>query len=184
MKTKLTNEDWEWLEEKYGKLLHHISYRIGGDKITNDHDDSYQELSIAIMDTVEMFDRTTKKPFAEYKHPSHFDKYLKTVLWNRKNNLGVKIKRREPLRRQISINEQLVKDKVHSPIHSFEPFGNEEFDDELRDMVSEIQKDGRTIKPNGGLNINRLCRNTGKSKSEIKYTIQRLERKLQSYNEE
>ena len=84
MKTKLTNEDWEWLEEKYGNLLHHIAYRIGGDSVTNDHDDSYQNLSIAMLDTVRMFDKTQSVSFEEYKNTKHFDKYLKTVLWNRK----------------------------------------------------------------------------------------------------
>ena len=185
MKTKLTKEEWEWLEEKYGNLLHHIAYRIGGDSITNDHDDSYQELSIAMMDTVAMFDRTASKPFSEYKETAHFDKYLKTVLWNRKNNLGTKIKRREPLRRQITINEQLVKDKVHSPIESFKPFGNENLDADLRELIEQVEFDGRIIKPNGGLNINRLCRNTGKSKSEMRYTIGRLKNSLRIYiNEE
>ena len=42
--SNISNEDWNWLEEKYGKLLHHIAYRIGGDSITNDHEDSYQNL--------------------------------------------------------------------------------------------------------------------------------------------
>ena len=43
----ITNEEFQWLEEKYGKLLHHIAYRIGGDSITNDHEDSYQNLCFA-----------------------------------------------------------------------------------------------------------------------------------------
>jgi DNA-directed RNA polymerase specialized sigma24 family protein len=52
--SKLTDEDWEWIEKKYGSLLHHIAYRVGGDPITYDHDDSYQELVIAVLDTVRL----------------------------------------------------------------------------------------------------------------------------------
>mgnify|MGYP003124850412 CR=1 FL=1 len=179
----ITNEDWEWLEEKYGKLLHHIGYRIGGDSITNDHDDSYQNLCIAVMDTINTFDKTQNVPFSEYKETAHFDKYLKTVLWNRKNNLGTKIQRREPLRRQVTINEQLVKDKVNNPVESFEPFGVEELDADVREIINEISLDGKIIKQGKGLNVSRLCRNTGKSKSQIKYAIDKLKKNLNDYNE-
>ena len=184
MKTKLTNEDWEWLEEKYGKLLHHIAYRIGGDSVTNDHDDSYQELSMAIMDTVAMFDKTTNRPFSRYKNTSHFDKYVKTVLWNRKNNLGQRIVRREPLRRQITINEELCKDKVHQPVESFNMFGNEDLDIELQELAQQVTFDAKVIKPSGEFNISRLCRNMGKSKSQVKYIVERLKRTLQTYETE
>jgi hypothetical protein len=181
MKSKLKDTEWKWLEEKYGNLLHHIAYRVGGDKVTNDHDDTYQELSIAMMDTVIRFDKSMSVPFAEYKDTIHFDKYLKTVLWNRKNCLGQKIKKREPLRRQFTIDEQLVKEKAHTLKESFEPFGNEDLDADLRELIYQVEMDNRIIKPSGGLNINRLCENMGKTKSEVNYVISRLKNSLKDY---
>tara|TARA_R110000751_G_scaffold56832_3_gene120942 strand:+ start:160 stop:714 length:555 start_codon:yes stop_codon:yes gene_type:complete len=181
LSNKLTYDEWEWLEEKYGKLLHHIAYRIGLDPITNDHDDSYQELSIAMMDTVAMFDKTATVPFEEYKDTTHFDKYLKTVLWNRKNCLGSKIVRRAPLRRQVTIDEQLLKEKSHSLVESFTPFGNEALENDMVELLNEIEQDAKLIKPSGDFNISRLCRNLGKSKSQIKHTIERLQNTLKSY---
>jgi len=183
MSNSLTNEQWEWLEEKYGKLLHHISYRIGGDSITNDHLDSYQELSIAVLDTVAMFDKTQTTSFDEYKDTVGFDKYLKTVLWNRKNNLGSKIVKRAPLRKQVSIDEQILKDKVHEPIESFKPFGNETLDSDLQELVNEVVLDARIIKPSGDFNLSRLCRRLDKPKSQIKFMIKRLQKTLEPYNE-
>ena len=183
MSNHITNEDWEWLEEKYGKLLHHIAYRIGGDAVTNDHDDSYQNLSIAVLDTVRMFDKTQTVPFSEYKDTAHFDKYLKTVLWNRKNNLGNKIVKREPLRRQVSIDEMLLKDKAHKPVESFKPFGNESLEGDMRELVEQVEKDAKVIKPCGDFNISRLCRNMGKSKSQVKHTVEQLKHSLKSYDE-
>ena len=182
-KNTLTNEDWEWLEEKYGRLLHHIAYRIGGDCVTNDHDDSYQELSIAVMDTVAVFDKNTNQKFEDYKDTAHFDKYLKTVLWNRKNNLGNKIVRREPLRRQISIDEMLLKEKANQPIESFSIFGNEQLDVDLQEVIRQVELDAKVIKPSGDFNISRLCRNLGKSKSKVKYAIEKLNHSLKSYDE-
>ena len=181
MTNKLTYDEWEWLEEKYGKLLHHIAYRIGGDSVTNDHDDSYQELSIAMMDTVAMFDKTASVPFEEYKITTHFDKYLKTVLWNRKNNLGSKIVKRAPLRKQVTIDEQLLKDKAHYLRESFTPFGNEVLEDDMVEIINQVELDSKLIKPSGDFNISRLCRNLGKSKAQIKHTLERLKHTLQEY---
>lgn len=183
MSNNLSYEQWEWLEEKYGKLLHHIAYRIGLDPITHDHDDSYQELCIAMMDTVKMFDKTATVPFDEYKDTAHFDKYLKTVLWNRKNCLGQKIIRRAPLRKQVTIDEKLLKDKVFNPVESFEPFGNETLDNDMLSILQEVEQDAKIIKPSGEFNISRLCRNLNKSKSEIKHTLERLRYTLKSYDE-
>jgi DNA-directed RNA polymerase specialized sigma24 family protein len=183
MSNNLSYEQWEWLEEKYGKLLHHIAYRIGLDPITHDHDDSYQELCIAMMDTVKMFDKSASMSFDEYKETAHFDKYLKTVLWNRKNCLGQKIIRRAPLRRQVTIDEKLLKDKVFSPVESFTPFGNESLDEDMLNILNQVEQDAKIIKPSGDFNISRLCRNLDKSKAEVKHTIERLQHTLKSYDE-
>lgn len=182
-KNTLTNDEWEWLELKYGRLLHHIAYRIGGDSVTNDHDDSYQNLSMAMLDTVAMFDRTQTVPFDEYKETAHFDKYLKTVLWNRKNSLGNKIVKREPLRRQVTIDEMLLKEKAHYLIESSTTFGNENLDGDLQEVVRQVELDAKVIKPSGDFNISRLCRNLGKSKTKIKYAIEKLNHTLKSYEE-
>lgn len=180
---KLTYEQWEWLEEKYGKLLHHIAYRIGLDPITHDHEDSYQELCIAMMDTVVIFDRTSTSSFDEYKDTRHFDKYLKTVLWNRKNCMGQKIIRRAPLRNQVSLDEKLLKDKVVNPVECFTPFGNEGLDEDMVNLLNKVELDSKNIKPSGEFNISRLCRHLSKSKSEVKHTIDRMRHILKSYDE-
>tara|TARA_R110001583_G_scaffold148164_1_gene300123 strand:- start:206 stop:757 length:552 start_codon:yes stop_codon:yes gene_type:complete len=180
--SNLSYEQWEWLEEKYGKLLHHIAYRIGGDCVTNDHDDSYQELSIAMIDTVRMFDKTATTEFDTYKTTTHFDKYLKTVLWNRKNNLGSKIVKRAPLRKQVTIDEMLLKEKAHIHKESFTPFGNEILEDDMIEILNEVEQDAKIIKPSGDFNISRLCRNLDKSKAQVKHTIERLQHTLKSYD--
>ena len=179
----MDNQDWEWLENKYGKLLHHIAYRIGGDSITNDNEDSYQNLCIAMLDTVARFEKSMNVPFSEYKESKHFDKYLKTVLWNRKNNIGNKIVKREPLRRCVTIDEKILKDKVHTPIESFEPFGNENLSGDMQELVEQVIQDDKVIKPCGDFNISRLCRNLGKTKSQVKHTVEQLKHTLKSYDE-
>tara|TARA_R100000008_G_C3522589_1_gene134805 strand:+ start:42 stop:623 length:582 start_codon:yes stop_codon:yes gene_type:complete len=188
----ITNEEFQWLEEKYGKLLHHIAYRIGGDSITNDHEDSYQNLCIAMLDTVNTFDRKQTEPFSEYKDTKHFDKYLKTVLWNRKNNIGNKIVKREPLRKQVTIDEKILHDQygigvcksaiVH-PDENKEPFSLEGLSGDMQELIDQVTYDAKVIKPSGDFNVSRLCRNLGKTKSQVKHTIEQLKHTLKSYDE-
>ena len=63
-------------------------------------------------------------------------------------------------------------------------FADIELDDECRKVVEVILRDGKVIKPNGKININRLVRETGKSKPRIKYIIERLESYYQDYENE
>ena len=63
-----------------------ISYRIGGDNICNSIEDSVQELSITAMDACQAYEKKTGETFDEYIETVNFNKYIKTCLWNRKNN--------------------------------------------------------------------------------------------------
>lgn len=183
MESKLTNEDWDWVTDKYGNLLHHIAYRVGGDPVTHDHEDSHQELAIAVLDTVSVFDKSTGKPFSEYRETKHFDKYLKSVLWNRKNNMGQKITKREPLRRQVTIDESLLYEKTHAPKESFSLFAGEEFTARESSLLEEFIKDPRIIKPNGKFNISRISRNLKISKQEVQSIVDKLEVGLEPWLE-
>ena len=79
----ISAEQWETVEKKYKKLMWHISHRIGQDAITNSIDDSYQELSIACLDAIRTFGKSTGKDFDEFFDTIPFDKYIKTCLWNK-----------------------------------------------------------------------------------------------------
>ena len=171
--SELNDTQWKQITKKYGKLMWMISHRVGGDTITNSVEDSYQELSMSAMDAVRTFSNKTTKPFDEFFSTKEFDKYIKTCLWNKKNSLGIKIQKK----------------KVVNNAMSFEPedvsgFADIELDDECRKVVEVILRDGKVIKPNGKININRLVRETGKSKPRIKYIIERLESYYQDYENE
>jgi DNA-directed RNA polymerase specialized sigma subunit len=174
----ISAEQWETVEKKYKKLMWHIGHRIGQDAITNSIDDSYQELSIACLDAIRTFSKSTGQDFDTFFDTVAFDKYIKTCLWNKKNNQGMKIVKREPLRRQMTIDENIFDEKVINPKECFEPFGLENFDENLQEIINAIQQDGKMIKPSGRINVNRMAEYTNKPKSQIKHSIERLQKQL------
>ena len=204
--TELSPEQWEWLEEKYGKLLHHIAYKIGGDAIINGHEDSYQDLCIAMLDTVNAFDGKTPDSFDEYKSSRGFDKYIKTCLWNRKNSNGIAIQKKAHIRNTISLStnediffaddencgdsRQQARTYIESKISEatsgvdemFKSFGDVNMDTDTRSIVTLVESDGKMIKPNGMLNINRIAKSLGKKKHQVKYIVERLQTQLKDYN--
>ena len=180
----ITDTQWEEVEEKYKRLMWHITHRIGGDPITNDKYDSYQELSMACLDAIRTFGKSTGKDFDEFFNTVAFDKYIKTCLWNKKNNQGMKIVKRAPLRKQMRIEESIFSEKCIEPKECFEPFGLETFDAPLQEVIDAIQEDGKMIKPSGRININRMASYTNKPKSQIKHTVERLQKQLHKDLEE
>lgn len=199
----ITTEQWERVEEKYKKLMYAISYRIGGDRLTNDIDDSYQEVSMSAMDAISTYSRKLDKPFEEFFDTKEFDKYIKTCMWNRKNANGNKIKKRGRLNNPISIHEYEeiwyqegtegiaksntsgVVERIVSATSGMDAssiFFEADLSEESSKVIDLLLDDGKIIKPNGKINVNRLARELDKTKNEVKYTLKRLEKELGGYN--
>ena len=85
------------LENKYGGLYWTISQKIGLDPILHDNEDCVQDMRILAYKVLLQF-KVKKYPelsVEEIIETSHFDKYLKTALWNYKNTSGSKITKRK-----------------------------------------------------------------------------------------
>ena len=159
----MSEEEWNILKGKYGKLLYHIAHRIGGDNITNSIEDSYQDLSIACMDAVNAYRKKVAMKFDDFVDTSGFDKYLKTVLWNCKNNKG-----------------STITEMFHLDTSSI-MFDDTYLNDECRDIVEAIHQNPKLIKPNGSINLNALSKELGEDKGKVKLYITQLETDLSEY---
>ena len=62
----ISDEEWEKVEKKYKNLIYMIAHRIGGDKITNDFDDSVQEVSFSAMDAIRTYKKKTDESFEDF----------------------------------------------------------------------------------------------------------------------
>ena len=99
----LTDQQVELIEEKYGKLIHKISNWISGDNMISSHDDNVQDLWLAVMEAVRGYSKKENQVFEEFWGSRGFDKYLKTCLWNLKNNKGAKITKKYPVTKNTTL---------------------------------------------------------------------------------
>lgn len=94
--TEITNEHMSLIQRKYGDLFWYTAQRIGLDPILHDNEDCVQDMKLETVKILKRF-KETKYPdltIEEIIELPHFDKYLKTSLWNYKNNQGAKITKR------------------------------------------------------------------------------------------
>lgn len=177
----INEEQWNMILKKYKKLLYHVSHRIGGDNITNDFNDSYQDLSIACIEAVKAYRKKTCEDFDDFFDTEGFDKYLKTVLWNCKNNKGANITKRIPINRKITLEEELIDAEMCHIDTSSIMFDDSSIDDECRRIVDTIHHNPKLIKPNGSINLNALAKELNQEKGKVKLHLTQLETELSEY---
>lgn len=180
----ISDEQWGMVLEKYTKLFSYISHRIGGDGITNDYNDSFQDLSIACLDAIVAYRKKTCTKFEDFFHTDGFDKYLKTVLWNCKNNRGSTIMKKKTINNKVTLEEELIDGEMCHYDTSTVPFEDLNLDLDSSKIVNTIHKNPKLIKPNGSINLNALSKELGEDKSRVKLYISQLENKLNDYREE
>jgi len=177
----LNDEQWSMLKNKYEKLLYHIAHRIGGDNIMHHLEDSYQDLFIACVDAVKAYRKKVQVPFEEFLHTDGFDKYLKTCLWNCKNNKGATITKKKIVNSNVTLEEQIIDAEMYHLDSSSIMFDDTQLSKECRDIVNTIHNNPKLIKPNGSINLNALSHELGEEKGKVKLYINQLESDLSEY---
>ena len=186
-KYTVTNAQMERIKKRYEKLMYAIGYRIGGDRILYSLEDSVQELRISACDACEAYGRKMNMEFDEFFDTEEFDKYIKSTLWNRKNNAGKGIQKKWHINNSMAIDDEILEAAAPSVMDfpdvsavlmecSLEP--------EEQDVLNTIMSDFSNIKPNGTINLSSLSRILGKEKKEVKKTIVKLQSLFKDYNEE
>ena len=163
-----------------------IAYRIGGDSITNSIEDSIQELSITALDACAAYKKKTGQTFSQYINTENFNKYIKTCLWNKKNNNGLKIEKKREINRHLSLNEQIAETNWSTQSEAC-PVSALVDDVELNSQLSSVRdiilEDASLIKPNGTINISKLSLTLGKTKQETKKAITELRFQYKDFEE-
>jgi len=164
----VNDEQWSLIHEKYSNLMWKISHNISGDAAISTPEDNYADLQVAALEAVAGFQKKTGKEFDEFWGEKLFDQYIKTCLWNLKNNKGARITKRYPITKHtvdLVSNEEVL--DLHKDDHvSLE---NNVFMDDIGYILSEQQKrilnmlvqDPSIIKPNGKINKSKLARSLG-----------------------
>jgi len=183
----LKESEWNKVLKQYKKLMYMICHRIGGDRVANDFDDSFQELSTACMEAITTFHKKTGKEFDEFFGTTEFDKYIKTCLWNKKNNLGLKIKKKYGIRNCISLSGtpdslENFSELAQTPL-DLSASDDVQLEAECKTIVEMVLADRKLIKPDGKINISKLSNELGKTKTQVRFIIEKLQHHLRDYAE-
>lgn len=181
----MNQQQFELIQQKYGKLIHKIGHWISGDAAISSHEDNTQDIWIAAMEAIRGYEKKENLTFDQFWNTTGFDKYIKTCLWNIKNSKGAKITKKFGITRNtvdISDNEEVL----HMADPSMVSPETEVFLEELpgildadeTQIVSLILEDPQYIKPSGKVNINALADASGKSWNDVSNILKEIGRKI------
>jgi hypothetical protein len=164
----LSSVQWEKITNKYEGLMWKISHQISGDKATSSLKDNFADLQVAALDAIIGYEKQGEGKngkFDEFCDTRGFDKYIKTVLWNSKNNKGARItKKASILKGVVSTNDneeviQIEGDNIGSIENNifFEEI-KVKLDEKQRKILKLIIRDPKLITEKGKINILRLSK--------------------------
>jgi len=181
----ITNEQWELIDEKYGKLLTTICTKISGDTAIANFDDNLQDLRMAAMDAVAGFARKENQDFYEFWGTTGFNKYMKTCLWNLKNKKGARISKRYHINKNtVDITEYgdilLAQENDTSSVSYdsiFDELSNKLEEEQLK-VINIVCNHPEYIKPNGKINISRLSVELGCCSAKTRKIISEIKNRI------
>ena len=171
----LTPSQWEKYEKQYKGLMYRITQLISGDVVVANPEDSYAELCLAALDSINGFYRKTGEDFDEMWENPLFDKYTKTCLWHSKNNRGKKISKKIPMLRKTfsmdhkHVDSQVFKVDTHSSLYFEDVRGSLGHDEsKALDMIVESSK---LLTSGGRVNVMALSREMDVSWAKAKNLV-------------
>jgi len=186
-----SSEQWDLIIDQYEGLIWKIAHRISGDNATASLEDNYQDLCIAALAAITGFEKKVGKKFDEFFKQGElgklFNQYLKTCLWNYKNNKGARIVKRYNLTKySIPLDAQTER----NPKLTFQcriPHGKQVEDSifvgdvkellnaEQRGVLKALIENPKCVKECGKVNHAELRRVTGLTIYRIRRSVQVIE---------
>ena len=181
---KMNAEQWALYEQKYKGLMYRITQLISGDYVVANREDSYAELCLAALDSINGFYRKTGEGFDEMWENPLFHKYTKTCLWHSKNNRGKKISKKIPmLSKTFSIDHkhvdsQVYKEDTHSDMYFDDVRGNLGYNESR--ALDVILESNKLLTSGGRVNVMALSRELDVSWAKAKKLVSSISKVLGS----
>tara|TARA_R110000737_G_C14620887_1_gene493082 strand:- start:2797 stop:3357 length:561 start_codon:yes stop_codon:yes gene_type:complete len=186
----MNEAEYTFIKEKFGDLIYRISYMITGDNSSCSFEDNHQDLWIAAMDALSGYKRQgngQNGTFEEFSNTQGFTKYIKTVLWNKKNKKGIKVsKHKSTFKGSVSIQEhgdilRLDCDSVSpEPIESFGDKYFRRLDSEESRVLDIIVNNPNMITPGGKVDCAKLSRSMDTYWGKARSVVDRLREKMEN----
>ena len=181
----ITGQQWELIDEKYGKLLTTICTKISGDAAIAGFDDNLQDLRMAAMEAVEGFSRKEGKAFEEFWGTTGFNKYMKTCLWNLKNKKGGRISKRYHINKNTvditAYSDILLAENQDSSTVAFDDFfepQRHKFTEDQTKVIAMAAAHPELVKPSGKINVRKLSQEVGFCAAKTRKLLNNIKEKL------
>jgi len=185
----MNQEQYQFIQEKYGNLIHMIAQKINGDVARCDPDDNVQDLWISALEAIKGYeaqDNGKNGKFEDFKDTKGFDKYIKTCLWHKKGKKGSDVTKKLKITSTFSVDnrdpvmhdEILLLDVVDPKIVNMNIADNVLEDIRVKLLpqekliVENILQNPDCLKDNGRVNIAKLCRVTKLKVEEVRYYLE------------
>ncbi len=187
----LTELQYNELDNRYGKLLYKIAHWISGDVATATIEDNVPELWLSLFETINTFTRLNADAYPEgyedFKDTAHWNKYVKTALWNNKNSRGKKITQKFNIQRD-TVSTWGNDEVMEKEDYSYESVDFEMFLEDLPKLLNEnelhavrlLVENPNLINEQGDANKSALARELGITWADADNTIKAIGAKLQN----
>jgi hypothetical protein len=187
----LTELQYNELDDRYGKLVYKIAHWISGDNATANIEDNAQDLWLVLFETINTFARLNEKDYPEgyedFKDTAHWNKYVKTALWNSKNSKGTKISQRYNITRD-TVSTWENSEVMEKEDYSFESVDFDMFLEDLPKLLNETElravrllvEDPTLITELGHANKSALSRALGVTWADADNIVKAIGAKLQN----
>jgi hypothetical protein len=178
----ITEEQWNLIDQRYGKLLSKICHTISGDVAICSFDDNLQDLRIATIYAVQGFSKKENKDFDEFWDTVGFNKYMKTCLWNLKNKKGANISKKYNITKHtVDVTEYgdvlICEDSSTSGADTsiFLEELQEKFTDEQQNVITLLCHNPAFLKRSGLVNVRKLSSELNKSWFDTRKLLDQIE---------
>ena len=187
----LTELQYNELEDRYGKLLYKIAHWISGDVATATIEDNVQELWLSLFETINTFTRLNSDAYPDgyedFKDTAHWNKYVKTALWNNKNSRGKKITQKFNIQRD-TVSTWKNEEVMEREDYSYESVDFHMFLEDLPKLLTDkelhavrlIVENPTLINDQGNANRSALAKQMGVAWAEASSVLETLGEKLQN----
>lgn len=189
MLPSITDEEYKYLDSKYGKLILKAASSIYGDSSFSPEDYA-QDIWFLVLDYLPKYLRMHNKTLIEFCEDPKFNGYIKQWIWTAKNNIGRKITERVGnvyLFPSFGNSEN----SLEAPVEYSDNFENlaqvcneEDIPSILQEMkegtsiydrtLSSIAFDADSVKNNGAINVAAISRNLNVPANLINSEIQKI----------
>jgi len=158
--------------------MHRITQLISGDVVVANPEDSYAELCLAAIDSINGFHRKTNEDFDQMWENPLFHKYTKTCLWHSKNNRGKKISKKIPMLKKTysmdydHIDGQVFREDAHLNLNFKECWSK--MDSGQTAVLNKILDSQKLLTSAGRVNISALSKELNVSWSSAKKLVSSL----------